>query len=482
MRFLPFSLLSFTLAGLAFCGCSRPVAPGSLVLAQSPRGSEAAGSGDALDRRYPAGSRVVLLQPPYEPRQAKVISRGLRAAGDPVVSYDGQRVFFAGKARDAGDWQIYEAKLPSGRPRAITSMSGGAMDPALLPDGSVVFASPVPQAGVDNAAACSSALFKQSEGEKPYRLTFAPGSTTDPVVLSDGRILFVYRPPPGRVNSPAPGLYTINNDGTELTAMAGQHERASVLARPRELADGRLVFLASNPASGEPGGRAEFVRLARPYQSRESLLSAAGTFIRSVQPASDGGLLICAETRRPPARALALFRVSAGTLALGQPLLDSPKWNSLEAVPAVPLPRPMGRISSVAPTAQTGQLLCLNVDDTTYHPVSTDTPMRTARVRLLTETTGGKERVLGEVPVQPDGSFMVEVPADRPLGFEALDEYGHVLRRLAPSLWLRPGENRACIGCHALPNRAPHNQRPLAVREPVPRLCADEPTLAQNKN
>ena len=65
-----------------------------------------------------------------------------------------------------------------------------------------------------------------------------------------------------------------------------------------------------------------------------------------------------------------------------------------------------------------------------------------------------------------DGSFMAEVPADVALGFEALDEAGNVVRRLPPSVWVRPGENRGCIGCHEPHGLAPRNRRPLAVKEP----------------
>ena len=71
---------------------------------------------------------------------------------------------------------------------------------------------------------------------------------------------------------------------------------------------------------------------------------------------------------------------------------------------------------------------------------------------------------------RPTVRFMAEVPADVPLGFEALDENGRVLRREAPMVWVRPGENRSCIGCHEPRNRSPHNHRPLAVSVPMPCL------------
>jgi hypothetical protein len=89
---------------------------------------------------------------------------------------------------------------------------------------------------------------------------------------------------------------------------------------------------------------------------------------------------------------------------------------------------------------------------------------------VLTEASPGKVRALGEVPIQMDGSFLAEVPANVPLGFEALDENGQVLRREAPMFWVRPSENRCCAGCHEPRNRSPHNHRPLAVGVPITSL------------
>ena len=63
--------------------------------------------------------------------------------------------------------------LAGGRPQMLTSMPGGAMSPALLPNGSLVFASPVPKIGGTNSSQPPSALYVQSPGGQPRRLTFS---------------------------------------------------------------------------------------------------------------------------------------------------------------------------------------------------------------------------------------------------------------------------------------------------------------------
>jgi hypothetical protein len=128
----------------------------------------------------------------------------------------------------------------------------------------------------------------------------------------------------------------------------------------------------------------------------------------------------------------------------------------------------MGRLSTMDLTKSTGKILCLDANFT-GDPAAGPTPA-TTRVRVLAQTSPGNISALGEVPVQADGSFLAEVPADVPIGFEALDENGRVLRREAPMIWVRPAENRSCIGCHEPHNRAPHNHRPLAVSLPLTSL------------
>jgi hypothetical protein len=57
-------------------------------------------------------------------------------------------------------------------------------------------------------------------------------------------------------------------------------------------------------------------------------------------------------------------------------------------------------------------------------------------------------RVIGEVPVEPDGSAHFEVPADTAVYFQALDDRHMELRRMRSMVSFQPGETRGCRGCH----------------------------------
>jgi hypothetical protein len=462
-------------------GCSTEPPAGALVLTQTPPFAGTNRAATLLDARYPAGSRVVLLLPPYRTHDVRLLSKGLLAAGDPVVAPDGRTVFFAGRRDAASDWQIYQARLTGGAPRRVTAMPGGALNPAVMAGGDVVFASPVPPADQPWTAARPAALYAQKPGAAPRRLTFTPHSALEPTVLADGRILFVtVQPGAAGPDGPRLGLFTVNNDGTELTAFAGQHDGGwPVLRRPRELDRARVAFLAAEQHTAAELTRAEAVRLARPQRSRAPLLPGVNGACRAVEPGEPGEWLACLEPRGLAGRGhpdtFGVYRVRADAAETVTLLFDDPAWHEVEALRLAPRPWPQGHISAMTPERASGTVLCLDVNETSY--TSGPATNRAARVRLAQWTDAG-EQVLGELKPHADGSFMVELPADVPLVIEALDAAGAVVRRCPPLVWVRSGENRACVGCHEPHNYAPRNVRPLAANLPPATLQPPGPALA----
>jgi hypothetical protein len=70
--------------------------------------------------------------------------------------------------------------------------------------------------------------------------------------------------------------------------------------------------------------------------------------------------------------------------------------------------------------------------------------------------------VLGEAPVYEDGSAAFEVPARRPVYFQAIDARGHVVQTMRSWSTLMPGEIFSCSGCHENKNEAVAN-RPMTM-------------------
>jgi hypothetical protein len=81
----------------------------------------------------------------------------------------------------------------------------------------------------------------------------------------------------------------------------------------------------------------------------------------------------------------------------------------------------------------------------------------------------GVKRILGTVPIAPDGSVSLEVPAGVPLHFQLLDDQQRALHTMRSFANLMPGEARGCLGCHEQHSRAPSSTYPaLASLRPQP--------------
>lgn len=77
-------------------------------------------------------------------------------------------------------------------------------------------------------------------------------------------------------------------------------------------------------------------------------------------------------------------------------------------------------------------------------------------------------RVLGTVPVEPDGSAYFELPASRPVFFMALDENDLSVKRMQSFVSVEPGETAGCVGCHEHRVEPPRRQLDLMALNRAP--------------
>ncbi len=86
------------------------------------------------------------------------------------------------------------------------------------------------------------------------------------------------------------------------------------------------------------------------------------------------------------------------------------------------------------------------------------------------------ERILGTIPVEPDGSVYAELPALRSLFFVALDERNLSVKRMQSFLTVMPGETTGCVGCHEARTQTPPlgSDGLLALRRPPDRIAPIE--------
>jgi hypothetical protein len=286
------------------------------------------------------------------------------------------------------------------------------------------------------------------KGGEPVVLTRVPGNAIPSDVLRDGRILFQAAFPLG--GKATPELYTVYSDGSGVESYRCDHGTARYAGR--QMSSGDVVFAS--------GGR--LARFTSALAHQVDFAAPDGEFAGDVAEISAGNLV--AAWRPGSKSAYTIAKWSAGGKKITQVVSKSgadlvqPRGLSARAIP--------NRHPSGLHDWDGANVLCLNAY--TSKPSITDGAI--AVVRLYTQSARGQATLVGTSSVQRDGSFFVHVPADQPLKFELVDRAGKVLEREKGWYWMRRGEQRVCVGCHAGPERSPENAVPAVLvksTEPV---------------
>ena len=352
------------------------------------------------------------------------------ASADPSVSFDGEKVLFAGKARASDPWQIWELVLAGGARRRITSFSEDCIRPFYLPDDRVVYARKINGRFVIET--------KELAGNKTLDLTYTPSNSLPTDVLRDGRILFESSYPLGLEGIPE--IYTVYSDGSGIESYRCDHGASRHGAKQQSSGD--AVFATSHGLARFTSARAQQVSISGP----------GGQYVGDITETAAGEWLM---SWRPDAKAS--FRIVRWAPGEGdlKPLLVQEGRNIVEPVLLAPRPRP-NRHPSGLHDWPNANLLCLNAYTSKFQiPAGA-----IHSVRLYTRDDSGHPQLLGTAPVERDGSFSVQVPSEQPVQFELLDASGNSVKRETGYFWMRRGEQRVCVGCHAGPETAPENAVP----------------------
>jgi len=104
--------------------------------------------------------------------------------------------------------------------------------------------------------------------------------------------------------------------------------------------------------------------------------------------------------------------------------------------------------------------------------------------QAIGETEFEQMQILGYAPIEPDGSFKLQVPADVPLALSVVDAEGRAIQTHTNWIQVRPGERRTCDGCHsprrgaALNSGAVVNTLPAAIKSALSAQHQSGETLA----
>lgn len=414
-----------------------------------------------VDVQDPNRSRLVLVR---LDGSVKNLCDDLFAARDPEVSFDGTRILFSAKEAAEDCWAIYEMRADGTECRRVVAANGDCQNPRYL---SALYTLDSPEPwyeivfvgqGIDGAFG-SSLYSCKLDGSELERLTYNLGYNSAPFLMPDGRLLFGVRHSGESLGS----IFGVNIDGTDYAAFLGGQGQA-LNRMPSATTRGLIVFVESNEVTEDGGGTLGAVQVRRPLHTYRPITEPGEGVFHSPATGPDGTVLV---SRRSDGGndtyGVVLLDPASRKLRV---VFDDRKYHDVQAQQIVPREEPDGRSSVVTPGDPHGELYCLDVsqsaDRKVVNAVKGDRA-RTIRVytgRATEEDKTGlpiiEKQLLGEVPLAPDKSFNIKVPANTPLQLHLVDSGGKTVQSCR-WIWSRNHEPRGCIGCHEDGELTPEN-------------------------
>ncbi|MCF6287138.1 MAG: HEAT repeat domain-containing protein, partial [Candidatus Hydrogenedentes bacterium] len=367
-------------------------------------------------------------------------------------------------------------------------------DPAELPDGRIVFASTRVGTFEEYHSPPARGLFVMNvDGSGIDSITNTIIFDNEPEVLADGRILFIRSDnffDRGKVETL---LHATFPDGTsgytefglDMGPEYGNRLRANYCGSPAPMPDGRVAYLSNaGVVVGRMGYDQRYLQHI-PLEAGDVAALPDGRLLCTVGRETSVETEVAGEKK-------SVSEFNYDSITILDPDSRPPVWTRVYDAPgeAIHSPvylgartRPPLRPGLVAKSPENGEkatgiLFCQSAQFTKNTTAGWDR-IRAIRVLagigLTTRSShayivhAGNETVeLGTVPLAPDGSFAIEVPADTPIALQAVDAEGRSELNEMSWIYVRPGETRSCVGCHQPRQSTPlfDAPRPMALRTP----------------
>ncbi len=435
---------------------------------------------DELDPAYTTGAQLCKLN--LKTGHVTVLLETAQGCiRDPKVHYDAQKILFSWRKENMTHYNLYEMHVDGTHVRQITSGPFDDYEPEYLPDGGIVFVSTRARRWVGCWKTQVGTLFRcEGDGSHITPLSCNIEHDNTPSVLANGKILYMRWEYVDRSQVEFHHLWTMNPDGTSQEIYYGNEVSWGVFLSCRSIPnDGRVMGIYS-PGHGRndhygwlsifsdkygpddprglqhiefPWGKGD---LADPWiLSLDTILAAEKYQSRLV--------VVTKNKKDEKYTPHALYEIKD----------NNTKWITQSPRPIIKRARENIIAKRSDPVSPTGTHVVVDV----YNSQNLDGIKRGDIKKLLILETlpkpvnfsGGPdtlswlgsfnlERILGTVPVEPDGSAHFELPANRPVFYVALDANDLACRRMQSFTSVMPGETTSCIGCH---NSRSHSQTNL---------------------
>ena len=382
---------------------------------------------------------------------------------DPQVHYDGQTILFSYRKDGSTNYHLYEISVDGSGLRQLTDGPFDDIEPTYLPDGGIVFVSTRCKRWVNCWLTQVASLHRcDADGSNIRPISSNNEHDNTPWPLPDGRILYQRWEYVDRSQVHYHHLWTMNPDGTGQMVYYGNLNPGVLMIDAKPVPDTDKVVAIFSPGHGQREHAGQ-VTLLSPRMGPDAPEAVRylheGKNFRDPYPLSENCFLVALGNQvllmNGAGEAEPLYTVSSDEAKAGMTCHEPRPIAVRERERALP--------QKSKPEQATGSLILANVyDGRNMAGVKQGEIKKLLVLESLPKPinyTGGMEplsyggtftleRVLGTVPVEPDGSAYLEVPALRSLILVALDERELAVKRMQSFLTVQPGESLSCVGCH----------------------------------
>ncbi len=398
------------------------------------------------------------------------------------LSYDGRRILFSWRRGQGQGYHVWCVNVDGSDLRQLTDGQWHDYNACWLPDGDIAFLSTrEPQFAYCWHAPVGILHRMKADGTGVRKLSANYLNDFTPYVLDDGRIIYTRWEYVDRPAIPIQSLWTLNTDGTGLSVFFGNRVLSpGTFMEARSIPGTQKIICTMTGHNGPTRGAIGVIDRSRGVNAQQAIRNVTpDTPVPNVDQGNGntGGskpyscpLPLDSLRFLVSARGPVLVRTLDGecvSTALPAPA-DGMQYFSAQPVrprrrPPVTAPAVAERAEPYAtiylqdvynglePYVERGEVVAVRVVRELHKPLRIDPSLRAFGFQFPVISCGATyagKQVLGEVPLEGDGSACFRVPAGLPIYFMAIDAQGRTVQRMRSFTHFMPGEIQGCIGCH----------------------------------
>lgn len=402
---------------------------------------------------------------------------------DPAVHYDAKKILFSYRPGGTLYCHLYEIDMDGKNLRQLTDGPYDDIEPCYLPDGGISFISSRCKRWVQCWVTQSATMHRcDADGKNIRALSANIEQDNTPWPLPDGRILYQRWEYVDRSQMHYHHLWAANPDGTGEMVYYGNMHPGTVMLDAKPIPDTQKVVAIFSPVHGQsehngaitvidPRKGPDEQSFAQPLTAQIDYRDPWAFSSELFMAAQDGKIVLLNQAGRTEE----IYHIGDAEIAAGLECHEPRPVTRRNREAIVPdrtdLHRDTGTLLLMdiyrgrkMEGVKRGEIKKLLIMETLPKPINFSPGMEPI-------TCGGSftlERVLGTVPVEEDGSALMELPALRALFFVALDENDMAVKRMQSFVAVQPGELTGCVGCHEQRTETllPHGNILAMTREP----------------